>query len=77
MNLVTVFTAVGVNEVSFVKSLLESSGIKTVVLDETIGQIAPHYLFGQGGVRLAVAEADTGEAREIIKNYEDDKNRGK
>ena len=69
MEIKTVFSSMSVNEVNFVKSLLESYDIKAEVFDETIAQIAPHYLFGQGGPRVYVLEEDFEKASEIIRDY--------
>ena len=73
MKLVTVFTAISVNEVHFVQSILDSEQIPSLILDETIGQLAPHYLFGQGGVRLAVYEDSLEAAKKVISDYEQTK----
>ena len=73
MKLITVFTSISINEVNLVKSILDSEGIECVILDETIGQLAPQFLFGQGGVRLAVREEDCKAAHEIIDDYENSK----
>lgn len=74
MELIKVYCSISLNEVNFVKSLLEASGIEAVIFDEAIGSIAPHYLFGQGGARVMVREQDQKIAGEIVKDYEEIKN---
>ncbi len=69
MPFTTIFASIKVNELNYLKSLLESCGIQAAIWDETIGQLAPHYLFGQGGPRLVVPEEQAKEAEKIIKEY--------
>ncbi|MCA9401012.1 MAG: DUF2007 domain-containing protein [Candidatus Omnitrophica bacterium] len=74
MELIKIFNSISINELYFVKSLLESEGIPAEVFDDTIGQIAPHYLFYQGGPRLMVRDVDQEHAQKIINQYLTDKN---
>ena len=69
MELVKVFNSISINEVHFVKSLLENDGIEAVIFDEATASLAPHYLFHQGGSRLMVRSTDATQAHEIIQNY--------
>lgn len=73
MELVPIFTSHRINEVHFMKSLLESYGIEGVVFGDTLAAIAPHFVFGQGGPRLMVREDDCEEAIQVVKKYEDGK----
>lgn len=73
MELVAVFTSHRINEVHFMKSLMESYGVEAVVFDDTLAAIAPHYVFGQGGARLMVRAADRAEALRIVRLYEEGK----
>jgi hypothetical protein len=49
---------------------LDSYGIEAVVFDDTISQVAPHYLWHQGGSRLMVRDTDVEAARTIVQNYQ-------
>ncbi len=74
MGLVAVFSSHRINEVYFVKSLLESYGVESAVFDDTLAAIAPHFVFGQGGARLMVREDDRAAALKVVKQYETGKN---
>lgn len=50
---------------------LASHGIESVILDEALASLAP--CFTMGGIRLAVAEDDKQEAREILDAMMDSK----
>lgn len=69
MKLVKVYSSVSLNEVYFVKSLLELCEIEAVVFDESLAAIAPHYLFHQGGARLMVREENLQEAAAVVREY--------
>jgi hypothetical protein len=52
------------------RSVLESEGIKTQVLDQHLGSVAPHF-FGNQGIRLAVEnDRDEKIALEILKDLQ-------
>ena len=65
--MITVATCNTIDEALLLRSVLEGSGIAATVPDELTGQTAPPYLFATPSrVRLQVAEADAGRAREIL-----------
>lgn len=70
MELVPIYSSHRINEVHFMKSLLESYGIEAVVFNDTLAAIAPHFVFGQGGARLMVRDEDRDEAIKVVKKYE-------
>ncbi|MGE0268629.1 MAG: DUF2007 domain-containing protein [Candidatus Omnitrophota bacterium] len=76
MKLVKVYSSISLNEVYFVKSILESCEIESVVFDESLAAFAPHYLFHQGGARLMVREEDVQEAAAVVRDYEQAKKEG-
>ena len=67
MNLITIYASSDLQEVYYVKSLLEAQGIASSILDENISTIAPHFTFAHG-IRLAVNEEDAAKAQELIKD---------
>jgi hypothetical protein len=69
--MITVATCNSVDEALLLRSVLEGSGIASVVPDELTGQTAPPYLFASSShVRLQVADADAERAREVLNEYE-------
>jgi len=53
-------------EAELVKSLLESSGIETIVSADDWGGMRPHLLLGTNGTRLLVKEEDARKALEVL-----------
>ena len=73
MELVKVYSSISLNEVNYIKSVLEANGVEAVIFDEATASIAPHYLFHQGGARVMVRSEDQNQAREIVEDYEQSK----
>ncbi|MFH1073885.1 MAG: DUF2007 domain-containing protein [Candidatus Firestonebacteria bacterium] len=65
----TVFQTNDVGTMTVVKSILESSGISCVLLDEYTQLVKPSALQFSGGGRLAVADEREEEAKAIIEDY--------
>lgn len=70
MSLKQVYSSISMNEVYYMKSVLESYEIEAVIFDEATASFAPHYLFGQNGMRLMVREEDLPRAAEVVNDYE-------
>ena len=54
------------HEAEYIKSLLESEGIVSMVLADDIGGMRPDLAFGMGGVRLMVKKSDFDKAKQIL-----------
>lgn len=73
----TVYQTSDVGEMTIIKSVLESSGIDCMLLDEYTQIIRPSTLEYSGGGRLAVADEKEEEAKAIIDDYLKTVNTGK
>ncbi|GEM_PF-1369496 len=62
----TIYRTSDIGEMTVIKSVLEASGIKCVLLDEFSPLVRPVF---SGGGRLTVADEKEEEARVIIKDY--------
>jgi hypothetical protein len=58
-------------EAELAASVLENSGIKSLVSSDDCGVWRPSLATGTGGVNLLVREEDTEKAEEIIHSIED------
>lgn len=65
--LVVVYEASGQAEANVIKALLESEGIPTLLVYESVGLVFGLTVDGLGGVRVLVPEGLANEAREIIR----------
>jgi type III secretory pathway lipoprotein EscJ len=63
----TIHNYFNVAEAEFALSLLQASGIEASLLDETAASMG--LMFGSGGMRLQVEEADVERALEILANH--------
>jgi hypothetical protein len=59
-----------VRQAELAQSVLEGSGIEAFLDQPFTGSIAPHYMLGNGGVRVFVARADEERAREVLESLE-------
>jgi hypothetical protein len=66
MELVTIQTYTYPQDMAIVRSLLESEGIETFVLDEVISQVNPFYANAVGGIKLQVESRDVQKAMEVL-----------
>ena len=66
MDLVTIKTFSYPYEMAVVRSLLESEGIPTLVMNEVISQLNPFYSNAGGGVKLQVDRRDAPRALQIM-----------
>lgn len=66
MNLVTLRTYTSQSELAIVRSLLDSEGIETFVLNENLIQVQPFLSNAVGGIRLQVLEEDYDRANEVL-----------
>lgn len=79
MQFVTLQTYTYSGELAIVRSLLDSEGIETFVLDEVISQVNPFYSNAVGGIKLQVLDKDFQKARDLLiekKVHEGDKHAG-
>lgn len=60
------------SEAQLIRSVLEGHGIEAVIPNESTAEIAPPYLWGSGGVKVQVAEADAESARAVLATMEKD-----
>ena len=70
MSLVTLRTYTSPSELAVVRSLLDSEGIETVVLNENIIQVQPFLSNAVGGIKLLVLDEDYERAVEILTEAE-------
>ncbi|HVL70155.1 MAG TPA: DUF2007 domain-containing protein [Vicinamibacterales bacterium] len=61
---------ISVHQAEFVRSVLEGSGIEAFLDQPFTGSIAPHLMFGSGGVRVFVAEEDRARAVEVLQSLD-------
>lgn len=66
MALVTIHIGLTNFDAHFLKSILESNGIKALVFDDQVSSILPHLTLAAGGPRLAVLEEDEIEAKKLL-----------
>ena len=59
-------------KVQVAKSILESKGIESIIFNDHISTILPHFSIATGGIPLMVKESDYEEAMEIIKDFKSD-----
>ena len=64
--LITVLTANYAHELAVIRSILEAEDIFYFVKDEFTMQVAPHYSYAIGGVKLQVLEKDLSQVLEIL-----------
>jgi len=69
MEFITLQTYTFPQEMSVVRSLLESEGIKTFVKNEILSQVNPFYTNVGGGIQLQVMAEDSHRALEIMLNH--------
>jgi len=65
----TIYQTWDVGEMTVVKTILESSNIKCVLLDEYSQILKPSTLMYSGGGRLAVSDEQEEDAKAIIEDY--------
>lgn len=65
----TIYQTPDIGQMTVIKSVLESSGIECILLDEYSQIIRPSTLTFSGGGRLAVADEKEEDARAIIEDY--------
>ncbi len=66
MALVTIYVGLTNVDAHFLKSVLESNGIRTLIFDDQVSSILPHLTLAAGGPRLAVLEEDEIEAKKLV-----------
>lgn len=66
MSLVTLRTYTSQSELAVVRSLLDSEGIETIVLNENLIQVQPFLSNAIGGIKLQVFEEDYEKADKIL-----------
>jgi len=66
---ITVFTTSNIHEAHLIKSLLEGSDMTVVMLDSQLPSLNPFLTNVLGGIKIAVAESDLEEAKEILSEY--------
>lgn len=66
-------------QVALVKSLLENANIEAYLKDEFTGTLAPWYTSAGGAncIKVLVAERDVDNAREVVKQYEENIAKGR
>jgi hypothetical protein len=69
MELKAVFSSMYIGEVYFVKTLLDSEGLESQIIDEHIASIAPHLSLTVQGPKIVVKTKDVPAAQEIIQGY--------
>lgn len=62
---------VDVRQAEFAVSVLEGSGIEAYMDQSFTGNIAPHFMFGSGGVCLFVGAEDEKRAIEVLQSTEE------
>lgn len=66
----TVFVSLtNLMDIQIAKSVLASDGIDSIILNENLSSLAPHYILAIGGVQLVVAEDQSERSREILDDY--------
>jgi hypothetical protein len=68
---VEIWNCNSLHEAAFLKSVLESEGIKALLPDEYTVGVQPFYIAALGGVRLMVRASDAGRAKELIESAAD------
>ena len=67
---VTIRTCRDVQEAQLIRSMLEAGGIQAFIPDENTASLYPSQVLDTNGVRVLVAAADAGRARELL-DHED------
>ena len=62
----TIANCFDVSEALRLQMVLESAGITSFILDETMAAVAPHHFLTSSGVRLQVADEHAAEAQKIL-----------
>lgn len=57
-------------QAEFARSLLEGSGVDAWVDQPFTASIAPHHMFGSGGIRLLVYAEDKDRALDVLQSIE-------
>jgi hypothetical protein len=70
-SLVKVYTAHGEMEAQVIRSLLESCGIRSLMVGNAAMSIQPFVMDGMGIIKIMVTEAQADEARKIIEAQAD------
>lgn len=65
-NLVTVATFHSVHEAQLAKTVLESHGVKSFILDKHVASLQPPL--SVGGIRVQVSKEDVDLAKDLLKN---------
>ena len=65
----TIYQTADIGEMTVIKSVLESSGIECMLLDEYSQIFRPSTLTYSGGGRLAVADEQEMDARALVEDY--------
>ena len=68
-DLFQVFASSNIYEANLVKTLLEGSEIKCIMLDENTIRMNPLYSEALGGIKIMVSREDIERAKEVILNY--------
>ncbi len=66
----TIATCAEVAQARLLRSVLEGHGIEALIPDEQTSEIVPHWVWGQGGVRVQVAESDAKAAQDVLATFE-------
>ena len=56
-----------IEQVDFIKSVLEGSGIECVLQDEYVGRMRPYVV--HEGIKVLVAKSDLVKARSIVEDF--------
>ena len=67
-----VFHSINNYEVQLAKSILDAEGIDTLIPNDQITSIAPHYAVATGMVQLLVNEDDVERAEDLLRVFKDD-----
>jgi hypothetical protein len=57
-------------QAEFACSVLEGSGVEAWIDQPFTGSIAPHHMFGSGGIRLLVAAEERERALDVLQSIE-------
>ncbi|MFA6962785.1 MAG: DUF2007 domain-containing protein [Opitutaceae bacterium] len=68
--MITVATCNDPMHAQLLKSVLEDSGIPTLIPNENSAQIMPHLIIALGGVRVQVPDEHEAAARELVAGFE-------
>jgi hypothetical protein len=67
--MITVATCNNPMHAQLLKSVLEDSGIPSVIPNEYSAQTMPHLILAMGGIQLQVAEENEETARKLIADF--------